>query len=46
MEAEKVVNFRFREIGEVAVVDSKMRFNGRAATHLSEPVSTAEPPRD
>lgn len=33
-EAEKVVNFRLREIGSVAVVDSKMRFNGRAATCL------------
>ena len=45
MEVEKVVNLHFREIGEVVVVISKVRFDGRVATCLSEPVSTAEPPR-
>ena len=44
MDVQRVVNFHFREIGEVVVVISKMRFDGRVATRLSEPVSTSEPP--
>ena len=35
MDVQRVVNFHFREIGEVVVVVSKMRFDGRVATRLS-----------
>ena len=45
MDVQRVVNYHFREIREVVVVVSKMWFDGRVATRLSEPVSTAEPPR-